>query len=265
MTEKLLKKSDACLKKIKQFWPQYDLDGKRNLWIVKPGDKSKGVGIEFCDRLEDIMKYVNNSTQSGNYVMQKYIERPLLIYSCKFDIRQWFLVTDWNPLTVWFYKESYLRICSQEFNYDSMHEAVHLSNVAVQQNYINGTRDTRLPENNFMTSTEFQVYLTEVKSGEKWEEVIYPGMKNAVVNTLLATQDIAENKKCAFELYGADFMICENYEPYLLEVNASPGMAPSSVQKAKLCADVIDDTIKVVFDRKEDSACDTGGYELIYK
>jgi tubulin monoglycylase TTLL3/8 len=48
----------------------------------------------------------------------------------------------------------------------------------------------------------------------------------------------------AFELYGADFMIGENYQPYLLEVNASPGMAPACLKKAKLCADVVDDTIK---------------------
>ena len=41
----------------------------------------------------------------------------------------------------------------------SVVRAVHLSNVAVQQNYVNGKRDPKLPDNNFMTSDTFVKHL----------------------------------------------------------------------------------------------------------
>jgi len=37
--------------------------------------------------------------------------------------------------------------------------SIHLSNVAVQENYINGTRSEKIPENNFMTSDQLKDYL----------------------------------------------------------------------------------------------------------
>ena len=86
-------------------------------------------------------------------------ERPLLIYNTKFDIRQWFLVTDWNPLTLWFYEDSYLRLCSQQYTLDDFDQAIHLSNNAIQKNCKNGPRSSKLPPENMWTHEEFKDYL----------------------------------------------------------------------------------------------------------
>ena len=37
--------------------------------------------------------------------------------------------------------------------------SIHLSNVAVQENYLNGKRSEKIPDNNFMTSDQLKEYL----------------------------------------------------------------------------------------------------------
>ena len=95
------------------------------------------------------------------------------------------------------------------------------------------------------TNQEFvDKYLTRIGKKNAWEDSIYPAFKNAILCAMLSIQDLVENRKNSFELYGADFMITEDLKPWLIEINCSPTMARSTEITTMLCDNVLDDICK---------------------
>lgn len=114
-----------------------DLKYHRNLWILKPGENTnKGRDIIVLENLDQINQNmgIQSSVENRTFILQKYIERPLLYQRRKFDIRCFMLVTSMNKkVKAYWYSEGYLRTTSKEYNKFDLSREVHLTNDAVQK------------------------------------------------------------------------------------------------------------------------------------
>jgi hypothetical protein len=71
----------------------------RNIWIVKPGELSnRGSGITVIDEVYELNNIIKKKECHANgspktYIVQAYLDRPLLYNGRKFDLRHYMLIT----------------------------------------------------------------------------------------------------------------------------------------------------------------------------
>src|ERR1700733_9106090 len=101
---------------------------KKNVWIVKPANLSRGRGIHLINDISE----VNIDELS---VISKYIANPLLINGHKFDLRIYVLVTCYDPLKIYVYKEGLARFASESYsnNVNKNNKFMHLTNYSINK------------------------------------------------------------------------------------------------------------------------------------
>jgi hypothetical protein len=101
-----------------------------NFWILKPVGLSRGRGISLISEVGAV-KY---DTQT---VVQHYLRNPLLIDGYKWDLRLYVLVTSFQPLEAFIYREGFVRLSTRKFDMSAEKQSdlfVHLTNSSIQKN-----------------------------------------------------------------------------------------------------------------------------------
>lgn len=80
--------------------------------------------------------------KNDNCIISRYIDSPLLLFGHKFDLRIYVVVTSYDPLRVYIYREGLVRFASEKYDIEKFGDEKkfgHLTNYSINkknENYI---------------------------------------------------------------------------------------------------------------------------------
>lgn len=189
------------------------------------------------------------NTEHTNYIVQKYIENPLLVNNRKFDIRCYGLITIINGrVQGYFYQEGYIRTASEEFSLCPPYSRyIHLTNDAVQKHSENYSR---FETGNKLSYSELQKYFDRVGVELSIAQDITPQIRTVVSDTFKAVYEKIDpqRKLNTFELFGYDFMIDSDFKVWLIEANTNPCLELSCPFLSTFIPALLDNTLLLTID-----------------
>ena len=141
--------------------------------------------------------------KTDRFLVQKYLEKPMLIMNRKFDLRIWVMVTP--QLRCYVFPEGYVRLTSMDFSCTDSEDNpfMHLTNHAVQR-FANGYGG--LADGNQLPFSALREEMDQ--QGLNYEEciaTIYSHIRVSLKATIKQFNPMA--RKFCFQILGYDFMI----------------------------------------------------------
>ncbi|CRK94365.1 CLUMA_CG007878, isoform A [Clunio marinus] len=214
---------------LRQTWHKYSQ--KNTKWIIKPPASARGTGIRVVNSWSQIPK-------RKPLIVQRYIERPLLINGSKFDLRLYVLVTSMNPLRCYLHTDGLARFASVKYSErnDTLNDRyMHLTNYSINKmsNSYDKNDDANACKGMKWTIKSLWSFLNG--RGVNTER-LWGAMRNLVLRTIIAGEGPIngmmktnlQNKYNCFELFGIDVLLDSELIPWLLEVNISPSLHSAS-------------------------------------
>lgn len=191
---------------------------KYDIYIIKSRRQRK-TGLKISKSLNEILK----SKEQDYTLVQKYLTDPLLVNGRKLNLRIYLLLTT---------KDGDLRAyISNHGSCIYSNKEYDLSNLDFEHHITSYNLDYGIYGRNPLTIKQLKTYLIDVgydnpnrifeKIDEKTSLVV-----DAIKPYLLQKENLYNN--LCVQIFGMDFIVDRNLEPFLLEVNKGPDMQPKS-------------------------------------
>uniref|UniRef100_A0A096MCE3 Tubulin tyrosine ligase like 10 n=1 Tax=Poecilia formosa TaxID=48698 RepID=A0A096MCE3_POEFO len=213
---------------------------QNNMWICKPTGLNRGKGIFLLKNQEDVAEFrlklqkmeelqADRKTPHRRiqpHIVQRYIQKPLLLNDRKFDVRSYLLIASTAPYMV-FFRHGYVRLTCDVYDPTSKNLSAHLTNQYMQKR---NPLYSQVKEDTVWSMESFNAYVNErlqVAKGLPRDWVLgafTKRMQQIMTQCFFAVKTKLDCRPGFFDLIGCDFMIDEDFKVWLLEMNCNPAL-----------------------------------------
>lgn len=106
---------------------------KKKTWICKPASGAQGDGLQLINEIWEISEL----TKRDEYIIQDYVEKPLLVDNKKFDLRLYIVLYGVETMHAFLCEEGMARFCTVNYEPPSTsnkkNDFMHLSNYSINK------------------------------------------------------------------------------------------------------------------------------------
>lgn len=112
-----------------------EINNFKHMYIMKPAASSCGRGIRVIGKKQNVGK-------RNGYIMSRYVGKPHLLNGKKYDLRLYVLVTSYDPLKIYLFKDGLVRLATVPYTTSKSslkQRFIHLTNYSVNkkaENYV---------------------------------------------------------------------------------------------------------------------------------
>jgi len=227
---------------------------------VKPSNSSRGRGIHIIDDINDL-----NVDELS--IISRYVTNPLLINGYKFDLRIYVVVTCYEPLRIYVYKEGLARFASETYTakFNKNNKYMHLTNYSINKKNEHFVQNESAENDDFGFKWSLSAFCKHLETVGINMSLLWSRIFDVLIKTLACgehyvLQAMKKNqmhRQNCYEVFGFDILLDSDLKPWLVEVNLSPSLSSDSPLDLTIKSHLILDTFNMIqvkrFDRKKES------------